>query len=378
MSYFSDIYHLAMQAVPIQLVSLENRRRIRGIVDVLPKEYGLRTFGFECLLNDESADADFFVSTEVTFDGPKIMMSAWAHGSEFSDSGFACVRDFGAFWKSVLLQETKTMNPLVDDVWLEYDLRDNPAGLPAPGIFFLTHSNEEKDGDIQQRDLLINRISQAHFAVTKTHLSTSLLQQLKKCFVVDIDDQYAIKSLHIGMMISRKSSGLRLVINFTNAKALLIFLTNAGWPGSICTLSPFVEEWYRMVDNVNLNIDISEEGLGMKLGFELSFFCRRNPEREPRWAVLLDYLVRNKMCNQSKLDGLLMFEGYDEYPDIQGIIDESAVTKAIKNACRMFLVRKIFHIKLVYDGTPVLLAKGYFSVSSYFRSWDFFKKRVFV
>ena len=375
MSYFSDIYHCSMSAVPVQLVSLENRRRISGIVDVLPKEFGLRTFGFECLLNVESADADFFVSTDVSLDGPAIMMNTCGDGSEFSDSGFECVRKFGAFWKKVLVQENNTMSPLVDDVWLEYDLRANPASLSAPGIFYWTHSNEEMDGDIQQRDLLINRISQAYLALTKTNLPTSLLHHLKQCFVVERNDKYSIKSVHIGMMISRKSSGLRLVINFPSPEAILSFLRGAGWPGSICSLSPFVEEWYEMADRVNLNIDISEKGLGMKLGFELSFCNRRSPAREPRWAFLLDYLVRNKMCCPSKMEGLMTYSGYQEYPAIKGIIAESSETKAIKDACRMFLIRKIFHIKVVYDEVPapVLIAKGYFGVISYFRRGEIYK-----
>ena len=99
MSYFSEVYESVIPFVPEQIVSAESRQRIRHIVNVLPKEYALRTFGFECPLTDACADADFLVSSDITMNGPSIMMRASAAGSEFDDSGFERVREFGAFWK---------------------------------------------------------------------------------------------------------------------------------------------------------------------------------------------------------------------------------------------------------------------------------------
>ncbi len=374
MSYFGDIYERAILPVSLQLISLESRRRIRTIIDVLPKEYGLMTFGFECPLHEASADADFLVSSDVTNDGPSIMMHASAAGSEFPDSVFEKVREFGSYWKGVLSNKQSDPAPLIDDVWLEYDLIAHPESFPVPGIFFRTASNIEKDGDALHLDVIVDFLCRTYFDVKKTYPSTLLRRQLEACVVSEGDNKNVKKSIYIGMMLSRKSSGLRLVVGFASSEALLSFLRDSGWPGPLTFIKPFVDEWYQMVDMVTLNVDIGEDGLGIKLGFELSFNCRRPPEREPRWALLLDYLVEKGMCCPSKVQGLITYAGYEEYPGMQGIMAESSDMELLKDACRMFVVRKLFHIKVVYDGTPSLFAKGYLGVTPYFRRWDIFKE----
>ena len=55
------------------------------------------------------------------------------------------------------------------------------------------------------------------------------------------------------------------------------------------------------------------------------------------------------------------------------MMEESSENEVLNGACRMFLVRKFFHVKIVCDGTPALLAKGYLGVSPYFRQWDALK-----
>ncbi len=372
MSYFSEVYESVIPFVPEQLVSAESRQRIRHIVNVLPKEYALRTFGFECPLTDACADADFLVSSDITMDGPSIMMRASAAGSEFDDSGFERVREFGAFWKELVSREKSDRTLLMNDVWLEYDLIDNPAKLPVPGIFFKPYVEQQNGEGTGHQDVIIDLVCQAYAAAKKQQLSRQLRDLLEKCLVADAAGNQTQKGIHVAMMLSRASEGLRLVLDFAAPGLLFSFLESVGWPGSFETLKPLVEKWYSMVDSVRMNVDIGE-AFGMKLGFELTFNCRRDPLRESRWQALLDYLVETKLCCKSKMEGLLAYSGHGAYSGFERIMEESSENEVLNGACRMFLVRKLFHVKIVYDGTPALLAKGYLGVIPYFRQWDALK-----
>ena len=70
---------------------------------------------------------------------------------------------------------------------------------------------------------------------------------------------------------------------------------------------------------------------------------------------------------------LLACSGHGEYSGLDRMMEESSENEVLNGACRMFLVRKFFHVKIVCDGTPALLAKGYLGVSPYFRQWDALK-----
>jgi hypothetical protein len=162
-----------------------------------------------------------------------------------------------------------------------------------------------------------------------------------------------------GVMLSRLTSGVRLIIARIHPDQIIPYLTALGWSEDD-QLSKLVKDLEKQVSRLVLHITITENGIDQKIGLECSFA----PDRyhlETRWQSFFNYLVKKGLCLEEKKDALLQFIGVEQ-EDAQRDFNTTIYRPTVKIENDDFsgaLVRYISHIKLVYEPNHELYAKAY-------------------
>ena len=113
-----------------------------------------------------------------------------------------------------------------------------------------------------------------------------------------------------------------------------------------------------MADRFVLSFDVNEDGIGSRVGIELSFDSKVF-QKETRWNRLLDYLVKKGLCLSEKRDALLKYPGSEKEFN-SGIMEPlKAVSGNLNTIFSSTIVRYISHIKIVYQPGEALEAKAY-------------------
>lgn len=349
---FSEAFHEIFPAIPEILISSEARETIAAIAFLLPGRMAGRTFGFECPL-ENPGKADFLVSTSLAQQGPEMLADFGGKGTDSMEArqGIRMVSEFGKLWAG----HESGMSLPVDDVWLEFDIKDSNNEFPLPGIFyspyhlnghappFLMHSIVRNMQHIHERmtgrQWRANLKELAEFTITHFELCSSP----EKRFIV-------------GMMLGRDANWLRLVFSTTGRRSIIIFLQHVGWKGDLDVLAASLDKWFSMVDHVWMNIDISDR-FGPKIGFELSFNHRRSPGREARWLDVLNYLVATQMCSESQKKAILDYSGYSISSTRPIMTDE------VGAEWKVYWIRNLYYIKIVVHENLAMTAKAYLSCS---------------
>src|SRR5581483_1169765 len=81
-------------------------------------------------------------------------------------------------------------------------------------------------------------------------------------------------------------------------------LREAGWRGDPGALAPWLELAAGHVDAVHLSVDVTADTVLPGVGVELSLAGTPQPAADPRWAGLLDALVRRGACTPGKRDAV--------------------------------------------------------------------------
>jgi hypothetical protein len=138
------------------------------------------------------------------------------------------------------------------------------------------------------------------------------------------------------------------------------YLGSLGWAGSVHELKEALEPISHLVDYLTLLFDVDER-VSPKLGFECQFDNVVQPQDEPRWLALLDYLVSQELCTRQKRDALLAYPGIstelsaaDSWP--------AEVRQNLRRSAPGFisiLKRGLSHVKIAYQPQSPLVAKVY-------------------
>ena len=113
MDTFDRYLEFVTPHLPPELMGAAALADIKRVAAHLPGPLAFGTHGFEVPLGRPEPEADFLVSASRALGGPALLA---ASGPE---SG----------WDPALLTA-------LDAVWLEFDVRERPEGLPAPSLFF--------------------------------------------------------------------------------------------------------------------------------------------------------------------------------------------------------------------------------------------------
>ena len=344
-----------------QLIDAAHWADIEAIAQWLPSPI-TNFFGFECRLGDPTPKADFLLSIGTDETGQRILAGQnpryHLNAELLRAPVWQQVQQFTQTW----LDEASDLHAHVNNIWLEFDVDGRSAEPPVPSCFLGTQT------------LLVNPDAEApslqhpHHWVPQTAIpqlqglpmDAALERQLLRCL-----DTLPIGShvFQVGLMLARKVNLVRICLRNITPSQVLTYLQQLEWPGSIDALSPELMTLSNLADRVDVDLDVSPQGIEPKLGFEC--YLQAQPKYNPAWATLLDYLVAESWCLPQKRDALLSYPGFvrerdhrDRWPP-----HLKKLSQFLGESKEGVFFRGLHHIKMVFHIDQMVEAKAYCWVS---------------
>ncbi|WP_395850728.1 hypothetical protein [Cystobacter fuscus] len=233
------------------------------------------------------------------------------------------IRDFARGW----VDETSSLHD-VCSVWLEFDIRGRPGGIPIPLFFFTLEPHVSPEPAMEL-------LQPWPFAAPQ-------LATFRRCWeAIPATCRYRT----VGIPYSRPTEAIRLILILKHDEAFH-YLERVGWSGSASKLSKRVGKFLRFHHEMALHIDIHPQGVEPQVGMEIymdenSLYRGRGGDCRP----LLDAAVEESLCVPELRDALAAWPGSDTL----GLPDG-----------RMVRVERMFHhVKLVSQLDLTLQAKAY-------------------
>ncbi|NMO14640.1 hypothetical protein HPC49_14935 [Pyxidicoccus fallax] len=347
---WSDTLAALHALVPPTLLSTEAMERVRDIARWLPSEL-THGFGLECRLAEVAPRADVFFWLNSDSYGPYILA-----GEDPKVSMPEALRH-EPLWRSIFDFSRQWTDPGsllhqgVDSFWLEFDVGDAPAEPPVPVIFFCHEERpipEDTAGARACRQRHQDIATAALHTLSDGGLSPETLHNVRACIEALPPGS---QPFALGVLRSRRLDTVRFCAKDIPAEGMLDYLASVGWSGPRAELQELLGWLAGHVDRFVLDFDVGAHVLPT-VGLECSFHGRRQPSAEPRWAVLLEELVRRGLCQHDKRDALLAWPGQSPCVEhLEGAVRESRFD------------RRLSHLKLSLK--PELEAKGYFGAWRY-------------
>lgn len=352
---------LIKPCVSDQLIDASHWADIEAIAQWLPSPI-TNFFGFECRLGDPTPQADFLLSVGADEAGQRILAGQSPRyplaDTLLREPVWQQVQQFTQTW----LEEASDLHANVNNIWLEFDVDGRSAEPPIPSCFFGSQT------------ILVNPDAQEpaaeprHHWITQTaiaqlqgkELDAALEAQLRRCLEALPVGSHVFQ---VGLMLARPVNMVRICLRNITPKQVLTYLEQLAWSGSIEALSPYLVELSQLADRVDVDLDISPQGVGPKLGFEC--YLRAQPKQNPAWVEFLDYLVTAGWCLPQKRDALLSYPGFvrerdhkDRWPS-----HLRKLSQFVGEGQEGVFFRGLHHIKTVFHIDRMVEAKAYCWVS---------------
>jgi hypothetical protein len=326
-----------------KLVSPESLPHIQLITQLLPP---VSFAGFECRLGQYNARTDFALGI-FPFDAARDILAGSAATNHMPDVLFGhdswCrLRDFFLHWRD----PTSLLHRGIEIVWLEFDVDGPPPDTPIPNLMFRFNSQSRQKHKIIETSLKF---------LLREPMTPSLQHTLFTC----INALPVESKVTLGVMLPRQVDVMRLSIEGIPTGQIPDYLARVGWPGPMDELEAVITMASRFVDTLVLDLDVGSN-VFPKIGLECCLM-ERNPEKEPRWKLLLDQLVQSGLCLPNKRDPLLAWYGSSSqtangqaWPD-----NLRQLSSLLGPKVQSVVSRELSHIKLVYVPGSPLDAKAY-------------------
>ncbi|MER6916135.1 hypothetical protein ABT354_31065 [Streptomyces sp. NPDC000594] len=297
-----------------------------------------RFFGLECALGGDPAGRLGFLACVARTESAALARVPTPAGA---DPGavrtWAALRRFAGEWDG---PTGRSLAAELVNLWLEFDLHAATATRP-PSVFLGPRELLGADRG-PAVELLVTRLA----GLTGTVPAPGAHRSLARCLARLPPGAGVFQA---GLMRSRTPSPLRLCVTGLRPGHAVPYAVAAGWPGDAGRAAGLLARVGSQVDRVDVALDLADR-VGPTLGLELSFVPKRRPAREPRWALLVDELVRTGLCERPVGDALLAYAGHAPAP-----APSSGGPPAV-------LLRGLNHVKLTLRADGTLSAKAYLSV----------------
>jgi hypothetical protein len=245
------------------------------------------------------------------------------------------------------IEDSYSLSEKVEHIWLEFDIEKDCSSIPLPCIFLgLNRNNFNHQNLIEISSKLLDH-----------QLSFSFQSNLKYC----IDCLPSITCVfYLGAMLSRLEETVRIV-SLISSNQILNYLKQIGWSGSEKMIESLLSKLSELTDYMCLSYDVGET-IMPRIGLEC--YIPKQPKYEHRWKLLLDYLVELNLCSESKRNALLNWSGYLKKTSKSSSLSLNNDTFSwnnvfLKQKKPNALIRKISHLKIVYNSDGSLEAKAY-------------------
>lgn len=332
--------------IPDRLISEQHKKWIRSIAEPLP--VGLTDFfGYECRLQDSTPASDFLLCVsqdpgcKILTDAKKWLLPAWLGVPEWKR-----LSNFAEIW-----EHHDSYIEKVENMWLEFDIREAPTNMPIPSVFFKPRKSLlSKNADTVWVFDVLERLS-------GVVVSEKICQQFNHCIHSLPEKSFVFQ---VATMMSRKNNPLRLCIRDIAPGDLFSYLEKIGWKGD---REQIVQQlsWLRyFIDDIAINIDVDEDGVGPIIGLE----CYTSYGNMLRNIKFLNELVDREFCLPEKCEDILKYHGWI---CANNHLKDWPIHLAIQSA---FLVsdkvsvfwRFLHHVKFVIEANRDIEAKAYLLV----------------
>ena len=310
------------------------------------------SFGFESRLGVRAAAADF--SCCVTR----------LHGGDAVLAGRSAAHHLPQAWRehpvwhslSRFCQEwadpTSALHAAVRELWLEFDVgNDPPGGMPLPSVFLGASADAAAHGCLVERAIPL---------LLGAPLPAAIERTLRVCTEALPAGAWV---RHVGVMHARRPDALRLEIKDLSFDSLPAFFDRVGWPGAGDEPAAALLQVARRAatPRTMLSLDVGPR-IGPRVGLEC--FAPAGPKWSPRWAALLDYLVAEGLCVPAKRAALLAWCGWAHEPEGDAVLPEqlAPLSDLVGLPARGVFVPRVSHIKVSYERDRSLEAKAYVAV----------------
>jgi hypothetical protein len=364
-SHATDFLCLVEPYLSEALISSQNYAEIKNLADYFTGSV-TSFFGFESSLNNSENQSDFLFAVSSKRGERETLVNLIENGN-FQDifrkkPEWQRVAKFASAWadpKSILYD-------MVLGIWFEFDAEQLLSEVPIPNIFIhpvSIHTFSSKE--ISQHKWLIQT---ALPLLTGRRLSKMIQQRITNS-IQKLPSEASL--FQTGIMLSRATSSVRLVIKRMHPNQIIPYLNSIGWSDETNGLSSLLDELEKYVTRIVLHIGVGEK-IDNKIGIECSFY----PDlynQETRWSDFLAYLTEKGLCRPEKKSALLCFPGVEQ-EDMNDDFDLKSYMTAVKipeNNFSRALVRYISHVKLSYEPNYPLEAKVYSGVKLFGSEHDY-------
>jgi len=312
--------------------------------------------GFEIHLGDARQRADWAFAISGAEGDREVLVNLLKNGNlpkQFlQQPEWRHISDFSTAWadqNSVLQKQVKCF-------WLEFDMPDTLPDMLIPSVFFGPEKLPEgiASNETSQYTWLV---STALPLLRGRCLSRAMERRMLNC-IKKIPETASL--FQIGTMLSRSTNDVRLYINRIHLKRIIPYLNALGWSDETGEFQSLISDLENKADRFVLSFDVTDKGIGPRIGLECSFASNRFHE-ETRWNELLNHLVEKGTCLPEKRDALLQYPGIESSEDFSGSIMKplASASQHLEVILSGTLIRYISHVKIVYLPGRSLEAKAY-------------------
>jgi len=238
-------------------------------------------------------------------------------------------------WQS----KTDSFSHQINNLWLEFDSEVMEDKSPIPSLFFAPNvrSYEEFVSLYQDFSNTIGLNFDEKTLSFYAHVVTTL--------------PYGAWIPQVGFMLARTREHIRFYVHGLSKEGIIQFLKKNNWKGNLSNLEKIVVHLSQYARVIDLDIDLSEEGISNKIGLECYF--EEGALHHPKFRTFLQFLVSTGFCSQEKMWALFSY-----YGEINSCFSEdmrSFLGDVPLITCRRF----VHHIKISYEGDNALEAKVY-------------------
>jgi hypothetical protein len=329
------------------MICRDNLNTILRIASFLPH---WQCTGFECRLGNPEPYVDFGVQLrreQWMANNSAVIASAKTINAASRDV-WRRLHRFARVWaqtQSLLSQATSAIS-------LEFDVHRPQPALVAPSVFFSIHPGPrgpEVPASYNAADTC-SKVVRALLEVLVDHVSDSVLNKLEECFKVVLEK---IPFLQFGVWLARPTDRFRICAPGIPLVEVQRIVNALQWEGPADAFESYWSELLQFGNKGCLHLDIGKV-VSPKLGIEVSLDDRDDTES----TRFFDYLVQKKLCLPEKRNAILFWVG--------GFRLSRNGAASCGEETPIFL-RRVSHVKLVYEPGKAPMAKAYLTVG---RAWS--------
>ena len=345
-----DYLHFIQPSIPDKLIASDNYSRICHLASFFNGNIS-SFFGFETRLNSERSHADYLFAVSSNH-GEKEALNSLLHSYDFQSfvnqsDEWNNLKQFTREW----CKDGTIINKNIHGLWFEFDMKNKLNVFPIPSVFINTTpiSNNYSIDDEQYRWLTEKAIP----LLMGKKLSERVENNFIRCVQKLPNGTYLID---IGIMLSRSTSDIRLMLNRIKPENIVSYLKSINWEGDTSNLQILISELEKYVNRITLHFGINEH-INSSIGIECSIKSDSFNNGE-KWSRFLDYLSEKGLCTIDKKKKVLKFIG-SNIDEAEFDFEKYSPIVKTDNSSSSALIRYISHVKISYSLDGKIKAKAY-------------------